>query len=924
MTRRFRRIAAPLFAIACVPSIAPSRAGPEKRERPTERLHADEDAIIAATIRAARRKAALVQKERGGPMRRDTHAKPHGCLRGTFTIAPTRGERVRFGLFAADGSFPVWARFSSAAATVGSDTSADVHGVAFKLVGTKGAKLRDNDRERTVDFLLNTPAVFPTANARDYAELARATLSKTKLAAYLVRHPRIALRLAAQQAAGRLVANPLFATYYSGGAFSFGESAVKYRLAPCRDGRTLAPLRGADYLRASMAATLRGGEGCFVLSAQFFENERETPIEDFTKKWKTRFHPLGTLVFPAQRFDSAEQEAFCENLSFNPWRTFVGHRPLGSLNRVRRALYDEIAAFRRAFNKAPVAEPTGEETFEGSPAALSAVPAPAAVVPPTIDSQGLTAAEQKMLFHLPQGAEVLPFSVLRALEDPKTARPFLENIERFGLLRDPDDPLLPVGMTSAASRDLGLGGIDRAMGVNCASCHVGEVRYRGKAMRIIGAPSFFDAQSFAVDLKDALAAVVKDPLRLARFVGRLLRPSAPADAAVIEGLANVEAKRHDGGIFANLRAAIAKGWRQFFGGVRAAAKRIPQLVKALLHAEPSKIRSALKALARAAGRTSAIFEARIRALGHKLVPATTRAGHGRLDAFGGGLQKVFPNEAPPPNAPVSTPQLWDLERTKWYHYDGNTNSAIERNVGNAIGLGVVYEKAAFASTLRPKNLYKLEEIFRKTKPPTWPDFLPPIDASLVARGQEVYSAQCASCHDARAGELMSPRVIGTDEAASRTNLLLVKGPDGKPTNALLLGAKAGRAILERAFEEHRVTPEQRKRFAAGRPDPGTWRATGKMRIPFLTAVWATAPYLHNGSVPTLYDLLTPPERRPRKFLVGSYEFDPVKVGYVTRENDVAKSILDTSIPGNGNGGHTAGANLSEPERMALIEYLKTR
>jgi hypothetical protein len=98
----------------------------------------------------------------------------------------------------------------------------------------------------------------------------------------------------------------------------------------------------------------------------------------------------------------------------------------------------------------------------------------------------------------------------------------------------------------------------------------------------------------------------------------------------------------------------------------------------------------------------------------------------------------------------------------------------------------------------------------------------------------------------------------------------------------------------------------------------------------LTGIWATPPYLHNGSVPTLYDLLLPPDQRPQSFFLGSREFDPDKVGYVTaqspdnnfpyRTRDEAGRIID----GNSNAGHDYGnASLSEEERRALVEYMKS-
>ena len=88
----------------------------------------------------------------------------------------------------------------------------------------------------------------------------------------------------------------------------------------------------------------------------------------------------------------------------------------------------------------------------------------------------------------------------------------------------------------------------------------------------------------------------------------------------------------------------------------------------------------------------------------------------------------------------------------------------------------------------------------------------------------------------------------------------------------------------------------------------------------LNGIWATAPYLHNGSVPNLWALLQPVAQRPARFFVGSREFDPVRVGQVSEQGP---SLLDTSLPGNSNRGHLAGTTLPEADKRALLEYLKT-
>jgi len=82
-----------------------------------------------------------------------------------------------------------------------------------------------------------------------------------------------------------------------------------------------------------------------------------------------------------------------------------------------------------------------------------------------------------------------------------------------------------------------------------------------------------------------------------------------------------------------------------------------------------------------------------------------------------------------------------------------------------------------------------------------------------------------------------------------------------------------------------------------------------------------APYLHNGSVPSLSDLLLPPDQRPKTFYVGNWEFNPAIVGYETASQ--TPFLFDTSVPGNSNAGHAYGTDLTNEDRKALIEYLKT-
>ena len=95
--------------------------------------------------------------------------------------------------------------------------------------------------------------------------------------------------------------------------------------------------------------------------------------------------------------------------------------------------------------------------------------------------------------------------------------------------------------------------------------------------------------------------------------------------------------------------------------------------------------------------------------------------------------------------------------------------------------------------------------------------------------------------------------------------------------------------------------------------------------PFLDGLWLRAPYLHNGSVPTLRDLLLPPEKRPKVFWRGYDLYDPVNVGFVSQGAEAQRigTKHETSARAGSSQGHAFGTALTQGEKDALIEYLKT-
>jgi hypothetical protein len=132
---------------------------------------------------------------------------------------------------------------------------------------------------------------------------------------------------------------------------------------------------------------------------------------------------------------------------------------------------------------------------------------------------GLSQQQRQSFYHLSQGSEILPWILLTAVDvaDPGSSKPYVENLSRYGLLPDPGrDDGLPVGLTVVTNPF--TFGMD-FVGVNCAACHVGELRHDGKAVRVDGAPNMFNLQLFYSQAVDALLATTSDRGKLGGRIG---------------------------------------------------------------------------------------------------------------------------------------------------------------------------------------------------------------------------------------------------------------------------------------------------------------------------------------------------------------------------------------------------------------------
>jgi mono/diheme cytochrome c family protein len=608
------------------------------------------------------------------------------------------------------------------------------------------------------------------------------------------------------------------------------------------------------------------------------------------------------------------------------------------------------------------------------------LPAPAAPKP----AAGLSDAQRKDFYHLPEGSELFPADWLGALTSVKTGKPFLDGLERFGLIPDPDGPevlsgkdkvKLSVGLTLAKPRGSSL----VMVGVNCAACHVGQVTYKkNKPIRIDGGPALFDVEGFYQEAFTSVAATLRDPRELLAFLGRLNQNPRKSDFSDLlkhllaalkdparkkDHLADllVERLRTLAGVGAD-PAAGAKGSGHLRLAAAPAGPKAGELAKALLKAQEQAAADRLarlaalrkhaqarpedaegdlgKALARLGPTGLALLEARfvfLRRLRGQHAPDQPQypPGPGRIDAFVTARNLLFADkDAIPASSPVRFPRIWDLAKLRWLHWDGNTNSVMERNIGQALGLGAL-ATADGTSTVLPRNLHRLELLARKLAAPAWPaKTFGAIDRKRAARGAKLYKKYCASCHDSRQGEdpkfkgfgVYPLTVIDTDPERA-TNFAKTLSDGTEFAEAL---GKTLKKIKKKAFADAKIPAEEQKDYDKDDKDIRWATTKGYVARP-LQGAWATAPYLHNGSVPTLADLLLPQDSRPVVFPVGHREYDPARVGYVSEFRAIPAEqrprawVYDTRLKGNSNRGHSGkrfGTELDDSRRRDLLEYLK--
>jgi hypothetical protein len=520
--------------------------------------------------------------------------------------------------------------------------------------------------------------------------------------------------------------------------------------------------------------------------------------------------------------------------------------------------------------------------------------------------QGWDEKLRQQFYFTPQGSRMIPVRWFMALETEKgDLLADADNLKQYGFIADEKDhPLnphkLPIGF-AVDPRDVRGRGF--SLGLTCAACHTGNITVAGKVLRIDGGPANVDFDRFYSDLAASVTRTYFDEKRFERFADRVLPDASPV-----------------------ARGELRLEFADFHAGLRGdAVIRNPSLDSGF-------------------GRVDALTQ---------IISALAVAGQRE------------PANLVAVNAPTSYPHLWLAPQLEFVQWNPIAASPLARNGGEVLGVfGAVKldgpKEEWYTSSLLIKELHALEQWVAALKPPKWDGkTFGRIDKDRAAAGKQLYKQHCQACHNAPPYERTDPaenlfgktfikigrvnyKKAGTDplyaeallQRLVRTNETTREMHGGQRlVSAPSFFLNTVGPVIRRAMDDLKLTDQERAAFNGFRlrppAVPGGLPRTyeppsfADLKAGPLAGIWATGPFLHNGSVPTVYELLSPVEERRKVFFTGGRELDREKLGFFSGDAP-ERFRFDTSKPGNGNGGHVyPPQGLDKEERLAVIEFLKT-
>ena len=512
-----------------------------------------------------------------------------------------------------------------------------------------------------------------------------------------------------------------------------------------------------------------------------------------------------------------------------------------------------------------------------------------------------------------QGSRIMPLRWMQALKQPNGTAFLADSLGRYGYLPNSDIPGMPVGFAVAGASG------NEVIGMTCSACHTRQITVDNIAYRVDGGPAIVDFQSFLADLDTAVNTVLTNDAAFSEFAQAVLgHPPTPQE-----------------------RASLHQEVSDWFFPYHTLMTR------------------ALPANAWGPARLDAVAMIFNRLTGLDIGPPPTHV-------IAENIQRA--------DAPVRYPFLWNSpvqDKTQWPGFADNGNDilGLSRNLGEVYGvfaifrpkkdwwhlLGIDYLNENSANF---RGLNALEGLVKQIGPPKWPFA---VDAVLAKQGEAIYGwstdrGGCADCHGIRPGvtRFFEQRTwatpiqdVGTDSReydilnwTAQSGVLtgaeipfVISPLQPRDKSISILGVSVVGSILQEYVPLAAPQAQTRRRTTFSlTPETtdlkGAFNMTPQPRAyesRVLQGIWAAAPYLHNGSVPTLADLLKPASERPSTFPIGP-AYDPEKVGLAAQQTMFNYTLKTTDCSdlnsGNSRCGHEFGTQLAPAEKRALLEYLK--
>ena len=551
----------------------------------------------------------------------------------------------------------------------------------------------------------------------------------------------------------------------------------------------------------------------------------------------------------------------------------------------------------------------------GSLLAMSTIMPASSQQAPSADSvilldQAWSKEDREWYYNFSQGSAVITYDLFLNMEAADSQDLFRNGLSapRYGLVPQPVSPSnpdgLPIGVskTNVATAIKGWPAGDYA-GMTCAACHQGLLKYKGKLIRIEGGISnTFDFQGLAQGISEALLKNLTDTAKFDRLASRLRATTPDAKDKLRNQIETERVRVHE---YVTRTSITPHRWGP--------------------------------------GRVDALT---------MIVDRTTATLSGIRENWSTG------------NAPVKPPFLWNAPQGLWTQWSAFAQSPIARNFGETMGVFLPVDLASkspaeglFQSNGAILELARVESQLERLAPPSWPeDVFGKIDRDKAKAGKALFMEHCASCHNAWPYRWTEPNKygkrfvlvgltpkshVGTEPQLFTLRPLAITGelskflpPEFRDKPLLepfifstVLGGEAREVAIRKLKlpEAQQVILDGYREMPTPRPPDGVYKAAPR------DGVWATPPFLHNGSVPNLYEMLIPAAERSKKFYLGG-DFDPIKVGFDATATS-GTFLLDTTLLGNSNAGHSfqdgprgngvVGPLLRDEQRWALVEYLKS-